>query len=267
MIELRPEEHGVARPLYADYPYKRAFIASAFEGLQRAKIFVDSTPNPLAAVLFHSSSHALLVGDRSCDNLWNYLSDLTPRDVFGRDRLLFVAPDEQWDAKLKSLKSGSLKEEARVFFSFPGLTAGHADGEDVHDDQPVPARITANLLATPRGMLGGVLWHWPTAEAFDEHGIGRCILDDSGEPISVCYSVTVGERMAPIQITTLPEYRRRGYATRVARAYIDDALRKGIAPFWECGIENTPSATLAKSLGFQPAGHLSRFWLVQTDEQ
>ena len=264
MIELRPEELEVVRPLYADFPYKRAFIGSVFEGHQVGRVLVDSTPDPTAAALFHPSTHALLAGDPSCDDLWSHLVALRPQDVFGRERLIFVAPDEEWNSKLRALRGGSLQEEERVFFSFPGPTAREPDaGEDHQDCQP-DARITADLLETPRGMLAGVLKHWPTAEAFKEYGVGRCILSEAGEPISVCYSVTVGEAMAPIQIATLPDHRLKGYATRVARAYILDSLRRGIVPFWECGTDNRPSAALATKLGFQPQGHLSRFWLLQT---
>ena len=264
MIELRSEELEVARPLYAEFPYKRAFIGSVFEGHQVGRVFVDSFPDPTAAALFHPSTHALLAGDPSCDDLWSHLVALRPQDVFGRERLIFVAPDEEWNSRLRALKGGSLQEEERDFFSFSGPSAGKPDAGDHQDRQPV-ARITADLLETPRGMLVGVLKHWPTIEAFEEHGVGRCILTEAGEPISVCYSVTVGEAMAPIQINTLPDHRREGYATRVAQACIHDSLSRGIVPFWECGTDNRPSAALATKLGFQPGGHLSRFWLLQTN--
>ena len=80
MIELRPGDLEVVRPLYAEFPYKRAFIGSVFEGHQVGKVFVDSARDPTAAVLFHPSTHALLAGDPCCDDLWGHLVALRPKD-------------------------------------------------------------------------------------------------------------------------------------------------------------------------------------------
>jgi len=59
-----------------------------------------------------------------------------------------------------------------------------------------------------------------------------------------------------VGITTLPEYRRRGYAREVASACISKILADGKCPQWMADIINFASHKLAFSLGFKYFGDL-----------
>ena len=59
-------------------------------------------------------------------------------------------------------------------------------------------------------------------------------------------------------IMTLPDFRRRGYATAACAALIEEQLRRSLAPIWTCAIDNEASAALAQHLGYRPFGVLWR---------
>ena len=63
------------------------------------------------------------------------------------------------------------------------------------------------------------------------------------------------EKMIHIGIDTLQQYRRKGYASLACAAFIENHLRRGLMPVWECGINNTASRNLAEKLGFRHLGN------------
>ena len=189
MIELPPDQYDVARALFAEYVHGRGSIGSVFEGRQPAKLLVDSTSNPAVALLLRPPRHVFLAGDPSCEAVWHYMADLSPRKLFARDQLILSMPNDSWRFPIKSVLSEGLTEESRV-----------------------------------------------------------------------CFRFTSGEDIAPIQVMTASEHQRKGYATIVARALIEEATQREITPSWECDTHNEASIALAEKLGFERQSEYSRFW-------
>lgn len=72
---------------------------------------------------------------------------------------------------------------------------------------------------------------------------------DGGRRVAWASSSREGPRAAELAVETLPEYRRRGYARRVASAWAAARLAAGKTCFYSYLIDNHPSAMLARSLG------------------
>lgn len=255
MIELPPDRYDVARALFAEYVHGKGSIGSVFEGRQPAKLLVDSTSNPAVALLLRPPRHAFLAGDPSCEAVWHYMADLSPRKLFARDQLILSMPNDSWRYPIKSVLGEGLTEESRVSFGFIALPPAPLAARE---DLPVATRVTAELLQ--HEMLDGVLRNWQTVEQFETRGLGYCILGPRGDVVSACYSVTSGEDTAPIQVMTASEHQRKGFATIVARALIEEATQRKITPSWECDIHNEASIALAEKLGFERQSEYSRFW-------
>ena len=64
------------------------------------------------------------------------------------------------------------------------------------------------------------------------------------------------KNMIHIGIDTLQQYRRKGYAAMACTAFIENHLRQGSIPIWECGINNNASRNLAEKLGFRHYGNV-----------
>jgi predicted GNAT family acetyltransferase len=59
------------------------------------------------------------------------------------------------------------------------------------------------------------------------------------------------ESVQEIGITTLKEYRGKGYARAACISLINELLPRNICPLWSTGENNTASDALAKSIGFE----------------
>jgi GNAT superfamily N-acetyltransferase len=91
---------------------------------------------------------------------------------------------------------------------------------------------------------------WTSPEAFLEHGLGVVLLEGD-EIVSLCTSVFASQEYMEIDIHTEDKYQRQGFAVLTASAFIEECLRLGKQPNWECFWENEASTSLAKKLGFQ----------------
>jgi RimJ/RimL family protein N-acetyltransferase len=85
---------------------------------------------------------------------------------------------------------------------------------------------------------------------------------EDGELVSVTDSSKeypyLPENMVTLGIKTLPEYRRKGYASAACTAFISSQINNDIVPIWECEADNVKSAALAEKLGFQLFGEIFR---------
>ncbi len=80
-----------------------------------------------------------------------------------------------------------------------------------------------------------------------------------GRPVAFCYPVLQTETLWDVSVDTLPDYRGRGLAGRAARAMIRRMRASGKAPVWGALEINTASLSVARQLGFEPAGELAVF--------
>jgi len=80
-----------------------------------------------------------------------------------------------------------------------------------------------------------------------------------GRPVAFCYPVLQSETLWDVSVDTLPEFRGRGMAGRAARAMIRHMRGSGKAPVWGAVETNTASLSVARQLGFEPAGELAVF--------
>jgi hypothetical protein len=89
---------------------------------------------------------------------------------------------------------------------------------------------------------------------------GYCIAKMvNGKAVSLSYAVDLPymeDMVQEVGITTLPEYRRRGYAREVASVCISKILAHRKCPQWMADIANFASHKLAFSLGFKYFGDL-----------
>jgi len=275
MIELPETAFNKAAPVFAPFPHNGATVSSALTGRQPARIFVDAAEQPQAAVLFHYNSHVLLAGDEGNEDLWQFIGQIAPQQIFPKDRLILIPSSDGWASRLQAWGSGFLRKDPRLFINYPSEPSPEIrawrrklpDGADV-------TAIAADMLGPEAPhLLPRIGDFWDSNEAFDRYGLGFYLTVKTGQIVSVCYAAMAGPDSAAIMIHTEggydppspgveSEFLRKGYATAVASAFIVECLQRGIHPYWECTAGNQASANLACKLGFQEAGSFTRFWLT-----
>jgi GNAT superfamily N-acetyltransferase len=86
-------------------------------------------------------------------------------------------------------------------------------------------------------------------EAAAQKEIAFCLM--RGDTI-VCEAsaAPLSPRVVEVGMVSHEDYRRRGYATFLCAYLIDHCERRGFETYWNCNAENTPSAIIARRLGY-----------------
>lgn len=94
----------------------------------------------------------------------------------------------------------------------------------------------------------------PAVKVFGFDGFAENVyaIKKNGAVISACVSARENEKCAEAWVSTAPEYRGKGFARKVVRAWAGSLIDAGKIPFYSHKIENTASANLAVKLGLQP---------------
>jgi predicted GNAT family acetyltransferase len=78
---------------------------------------------------------------------------------------------------------------------------------------------------------------------------GRYVVERDGREVAEAWSCETGARAAEVEVNTLEEYRRRGYARQVVAAWAYDTRREGKTAYYSHLTTNMASRALVANLG------------------
>jgi GNAT superfamily N-acetyltransferase len=280
MVELPLSRYTSVTPLVDAVPFDRVFVRAVARGFQNGRIFTDDPSHPGTALVYHSCGAALLCGNGAEKAaLRLVVSLLLAEERLGGNRFRLYCHPGSWDGKLcaalggrllrysdfesqgmmdpeaivgriSSARDGSVVAWTRVGFAFDeksfcrgrDKTVGPPEGFTI-------APIDAGLFARVSGTVAPKIF-WESADRFQEHGFGFCLVAPDGGIASTSFSAYIDGEEVDVGIETDPAYRGRGFAYRICRTMIAGCLERGLRPVWGCRKDNTGSRRLAGKLGF-----------------
>lgn len=262
MIELESPDFKKVMPLLKEF--KQAVLPYAVcGGYNPGRVFVDDLQNPKTILIWTPVGYYFLVLGQSDIQTLEDLSELLlgtfvpASKAAGESGFILVVSLDNWQDKLSVLLKGHAVIE--IFRRPFKLDVGkfHARGDW---RKKIPAGFELKRVDRLLAEKARVLGSWASLDDFLSHGIG-CALLDGDKTASVCTSVFASSTHVEIDIHTEEEYRRRGFASITASALIEECLRQGRQPNWECFWENGESTALALKLGFEQLAHYPvYFW-------
>ena len=202
-----------------------------------------------------------------------------PVCAFETEGALFISCIPEWENELSGLLMGVTVSEAitkmnsylnekecvvcdyHMFYGLESLNAQIDSTKAVALDNTHYEKYLAfykEKSPTIAALISPHEWMEKDYQERTERKILYGILEDN-KIVSVTDSETIPnkpEKMIHIGIDTLQQYRRKGYAAMACAAFIENHLRRGSMPVWECGINNTASRNLAEKLGFHHLGNV-----------
>jgi len=251
MIELEVGNYRNVLPLLGGL--KQAVLPYAVcEGTNPGRVFVDDLQNPKTTLIWTPVGYYFLVLGRSDTQTLEDLSELLTgtfvpaSKAMGETGFILVAELDDWREKTSALLgSHEVIEIFRRPFAF------NADKFNARGNwrEKIPPGFELKRVDESLAAQANLPPSWKSPEDFTSNGMGFALMD--GEKIaSLSTSVFASSARVEIDIHTEEEYRRRGFASITASALIEECLRKGKQPNWECFWENEESTALALKLGF-----------------
>ncbi len=251
MIEPTFSEFNTAIPLLSGIKQKVLPHAIA-QGCSPGRIFVDTVETPRLALAWSAVGYYLLAGDPAVGHDFTEASRVLT-EIFvpasqagGENGFILVPSHEGWKEHLPHLLPGRevIEIYRRPFHFDAAQFALLGDWRE-----RIPAGFHLQVMDAALAEKLGTLSTWSSLSAFLENGLGVVLLE--GDQIaSTCTSVFASRDLMEIDMHTQEPYRRRGLAVLTASAFIEECLRRGRQPNWECFWDNEPSTALALKLGF-----------------
>jgi RimJ/RimL family protein N-acetyltransferase len=251
MIELPSEELASANALLVDGCVGAEIVGAVLAGHTNGKVFVRDLTDVRTAFVYDSGFCVLAgaVADvEFASKCLNWLYSHAEQDFF-----ILYPGHECWVQVLDAVATSSMKKVGRIAYRLDEPSFGARSSRPSLSGEFTLARMDAALMrAAADTLYPWARGTWKSEAHFERHGLGFCVL--RGERIvSLCYSVFVSGRHHEIDILTAGPLRRLGLARDAASAYIQECLKRGLHPGWNCFTENRASRELAADLGFVPA--------------
>lgn len=252
MIELQPNEFTCVTPLLKGIQQK-VYPYAICQGNSPGRIFVDSREYPHMCLIWSALGYYFIAGSPGTSHDLINASQVL-REIFipasqagGENSLILVAAQEGWKEHLPALLPGrEVIEIYRRPFRFDRTHFLALPPWRNHIPPGCQLQVIQADLVNKIGVLPG----WFSDEAFLSKGLGIALWVGD-EIASLCTSVFASDEYMEIDIHTEEKYQRKGYALLVAAAFIEECLRRGKLPNWECFWENEASTALAEKMGFK----------------
>ncbi len=234
-------------------------IGSALAGKSSAQVYADSPDHPQAAVSWMRYRIFLSGSIENREVLTNlrrlFQEEIVPRQLeAGREVLILYYAPESWEEGIDDLfPNASPTRYRRQYYRFKesrhDWRSMLPDGFSLH---PVDLNLLSQSgLKNLDELKEEMCSERESVAEFLDKSFGICLVHD-GEQIGWCLSEYNLEGGCEIGIAVGEAYRRRGLATLMTAAFVDEAHRRGIEQIgWDCWKENRPSAATAIKAGFE----------------
>ncbi len=252
MRELDKGSYVAVLPLLAE-AWQTVVPHAVCEGHQPGRVFATGGARPAGAWIWLSCGYLFLAGEPQDPPPHAAASRLLTETLWpawqasGESGLVLIPFSAAWEAALLAILQEQPYERIyrRPFVLNRSKFAAHGDWAACIPAGLAMRRVDETLAAR----LGGMPT-WASTGDFLRKGIGYCLL--AGEEIACsCTTVFASTTAVEIDVHTAEPYRRQGLASLAAAALIEDCLRGGRRPNWECFWDNEASCALAARLGFE----------------
>lgn len=236
---------ALARRLFRDHPAPPAVLASALEG--RSGTVALHREGARAVARVELGCYAAFAGDPHPPRARRWL------EAVGLPREIIVPDDPAWHDLLEEVHGPRSQPVPMQCFRPTRVDAAacHALVDEVAD----PFRVTRMAAGHAEEMHGlsltpNAMEVFESARAFEAEGIGYCVRSPRDGLVSASTTYAISSGMAEVAVSTLPQFRGRGFATAAAAALVLHCLDAGLEPNWSAA--NPSSQRLAVRLGFVP---------------
>ena len=261
MIELHPSEFASITPLLEGVKQK-VLPHAICQGYSPGRVFVDRRENPQLILVWSTLGYYFITGVPALSHDWVEASRVL-LEIFapasqasGESSFILVPAQDGWKEHLPGLLPG--REVVEIYrrpfqfdiAQFKRLGRWQDRIPSGFQLRTMDAALTERIGAPPG---------WSSPEAFLENGLGVVLL--AGDEIaSLCASVFASRTHMEIDVHTEEKYQWQGFAALTASAFIEECLRIGKQPNWECFWENKASISLAEKLGFHAEADYSVYY-------
>ena len=253
VYELSRERMSVARHVFAEAWFDKAFINSVFEGRQPGRLFVDDPEKPAAGLLCRTFGY-YVAGDSESTEMRRFIREAPPEPGVFQKLYGYVPAGNAWKQALLDDHGELLEIIPRHGFKWFPADEALSVVEGWRDRLPAGATMVEIDRALAERIdcewKQFIAIYWLSHDLYAEGGFGYCLM--IGDTIaSIAYTISISSTEANIDVETAEPFRRQGLSTLTSSAYIERCQALGLIPTWDSDGNNPASIATARRLGFQ----------------
>ncbi len=247
MVKLEKGSHAALYRLYRANDFFFPLIATVLLDEQNGAVFVNDVNRPAQVYVEHAFGFAQIFGKRVEkfeEELERYLFI---DKLFSPDKVRLYAP------YLPGFLASSVHESLRSYRQRFHMTAeSFSRRSQTHFKTLKDSRlggVDAANVEWIESKFGMVRRFWRTPDDFIKKA-NAMVVFYKGTPASICYSAAEADHCAEIDVLTLPEHRKIGFAKQAVIGFINRCFSLSLRPLWDCFTNNAGSMSICKSVGF-----------------
>lgn len=263
LIELRFDHFDKVRSIFSMTKHLSFTVDAVIAGNSPGRLWVDDPNEPSIAFLWDGYHCYYFVGTTNNKKFNIALKKLLFKEIIPKaienDHEIFKIEyyPKEWEPIVEEMLREKLPvKNARKFFTLNKPMT--PKWKDILLPDFSVRKIGKNLLESDiknvRSIIDEINQCWNSVDDFIEEGFGFCLVykpkNREEEIQGWCTSEYLSEGKCGIGIETFHGYRKRGFATAMASAFVGYSLSVNIHPHWDAAKNNGASIRVAEKLGF-----------------
>lgn len=261
MFELKKEEYKKVIPLLKDLKGIYLPADAVVEYNQSGHIYVNNQINPSSCLIVNCCGSYLILGEEGDTDFNNSLLQFLMDKSKHLNFFDLSLSTEKWFIQMNNLLDGYAVRLSRTAYDFNPNNLSQLNTCATK----IPANFTLKYMDEElydrflQQINPLYFKSWGSFQEFSSKGFGFCLLKKD-KFVSICTTDYVAGGYAGIDIETMYEYRRQGFATITCSAFIEHCLHNNLVPRWNADSGNDPSNKLAMKLGFNRVKKYDMLW-------
>lgn len=258
-VKLNIVDYASIRSLFQG-AYLTLTVNAVLAGNSTALIWADDPAQPNTALMWDNAHILYVVGEAGNHNFNQRLGEMFSTQLLpdarkrGIDGFKIVYGNPSWENQIATVfPTLPLSHYPRVVYSLGKLTVPDWQQRlaPSYSMRPIDqAMLNDKTLGNVADLVEEIESCWPSRERFLAQGFGLCLVGND-EIICRCTAEYVSPGKCGIGIATAEPYRRRGFATLTASAFLADCRTRGLTPYWDAWSRNVASVATAEKIGLR----------------
>ena len=264
LVELEPNQFEKIRSLFHKLQHLTFTLDAAIAKNTPMRIWVDNKDDPKSCFMWDKTHCYYFVGQAENDDFNKNLCKLfdqtvIPQAILNKSDLYKVEySSKEWEPFLEELLKKYLPvKKSRVFLALEGYSSKKITKlpSKAFEIRKINQKLLESEIANLQSIVDEINECWDSIESFLQIGFGFCLIvhldNDKKEIQGWCTGEYFSSKKCGIGIETFSGYRKKGYATAMASAFVEHCLKVNIKPYWDSYANNYASIRVAEKIGLK----------------
>ena len=263
LIELRFDNFNKVRSIFSSTKHLSFTIDAVIAGNSPGRMWVDDPNEPSVAFLWDGYHCYYFVGTSSNKKFNTALKkllfkEIIPKAIENNHEIFKIEYfPEEWEPIVEEMLREKLPvKHARKFFTLnkpmiPKWKDILPTGFSVRKIRKI---LLESDIKNVQSIIDEINQCWNSVDDFLEKSFGFCLVytpkNREEEIQGWCTGEYLSEEKCGVGIKTFRGYRKRGFATAMASAFVEHSLSVNIQPHWDASADNNASVRVAEKVGF-----------------